>query len=123
MTRDISRTGKESVDSAALRRGVGQRSRRIHQPTAIETRLILALMLLGLVSCRSSVVQKPQTLHTPVVEESLTPIRPGVPGRAPFWNEHAKQFIWAPAFDFKPVESTRAYRFVVKSESGQTHTF
>jgi hypothetical protein len=51
------------------------------------------------------------SLHAQAVEESLRPIRPGVPGKAPFWNGKAIQFIYAPAFDFKPVKGAAVYRF------------
>jgi hypothetical protein len=34
-------------------------------------------------------------------EESLIPIRPGVPGKQPFWNEKAKMFKYAPSFKNK----------------------
>lgn len=34
-------------------------------------------------------------------EESLIPIRPGVPGNQPFWNEKAKMFKYAPSFKNK----------------------
>src|SRR4051812_47213889 len=84
------------------------------------------LLALALASCRSASVQdRPdrQTLHQQAVQESLAPIRPGTPDKAPFWNAQAKQFIWAPAFDFKPVAGARAYRFTVKSESGESHAF
>jgi maltose/maltodextrin transport system substrate-binding protein len=30
--------------------------------------------------------------------ESLIPIRPGIPGKRPFWNGHAGKFTYAPAF-------------------------
>jgi hypothetical protein len=56
-------------------------------------------------------------------EESLIPIRPGVPGKVPFWDEQSIQFIGAPAFDFHPVTGAVAYRFSVSSKSGTTHTF
>lgn len=52
------------------------------------------------------------------VAESLVPIRPGVPGRAPFWNGHARRFIYAPAFDFPQVKGAGAYRFEVETAHG-----
>src|SRR6185312_8413598 len=36
-------------------------------------------------------------------EESLIPIRPGVPGKQPFWNEKAKMFKYAPSFKNKKI--------------------
>ena len=47
--------------------------------------------------------------------ESLVPIRPGVPGKRPFWNSHSTQFKYAPAFDFKPVAGASRYRFTATS--------
>ena len=43
------------------------------------------------------------------VAESLEPIRPGVPGKRPFWNEYSPQFKYAPSFDFKPVPGASRY--------------
>src|SRR5262245_45984857 len=36
---------------------------------------------------------------------------------APSWNINAKQFIFAPAFDFKPVAGATAYRFTIGERS------
>ncbi|HRP55322.1 hypothetical protein [Agriterribacter sp.] len=46
-------------------------------------------------------------------DESLTPIRPGVPGKQPFWNEKARMFKYAPSFsNKKPGEITPVkYRY------------
>jgi maltose/maltodextrin transport system substrate-binding protein len=65
----------------------------------------------------------PQDLNRVAVEESLTPIRPGAADKQPFWNGQAKQFIFAPAFDFKSVAGAKSYRFTVKSDDGRTRTF
>ena len=45
--------------------------------------------------------------------ESLTVVRPGVPGKTPFWNAHAKAFIHPPAFDFKETAGAKEYRFTI----------
>ena len=58
-------------------------------------------------------------LHAQAVEESLIPIRPGIPGESPFWNEHARRFIYAPAFNFNPVKNAKSYRFTATSEVNQ----
>ena len=56
--------------------------------------------------------------------ESLTVVRPGVPGKTPFWNIKSKAFIHPPAFDFKAVEGAAKYRFTVtEKEGGKTHVF
>jgi hypothetical protein len=57
-------------------------------------------------------------------EDLSQPIRPGEPGQAPFWNGHARRFIWAPAFEFGEVPAASVYRFTVTmSASGQVFTF
>jgi hypothetical protein len=50
-------------------------------------------------------------------QESVVPIRPGKPGEKPFWNEYARQFIYAPAFDFKKTDDAVKYRFEIVSEA------
>jgi maltose/maltodextrin transport system substrate-binding protein len=42
-------------------------------------------------------------------------VRPGEPGKRPFWNSRAVKFIHAPAFDFKPVQQATLYRFTATS--------
>jgi hypothetical protein len=56
-----------------------------------------------------------EALHAQAIEESLVPMRPGVPGQAPFWNRYAMQFMYAPAFDFKEQAGALAYRFTATS--------
>lgn len=46
---------------------------------------------------------------------SAVPVRPGEPGRAAFWNTFAKRFIYAPAFDFRPVPNAARYKYEVLS--------
>ncbi len=56
--------------------------------------------------------------------QSATPLRPGEPGKAPFWNPFAKRFIFAPAFDFPPVAGAVRYTFEVTSaKDGKTYRF
>ena len=55
-------------------------------------------------------------------EASVEPIRPGIPGKAPFWNVKANRFIYAPAFDFKRVEGATSYRFTCIA-AGTAHRF
>jgi hypothetical protein len=58
------------------------------------------------------------------LEESKTPVRPGVPGKSPFWNEAAFRFIYAPAFNFKNIPNATKYRFEIKSEvDGKIYSF
>lgn len=54
----------------------------------------------------------------PESDELGVAIRPGEPGRAPFWNGHARRFIWAPAFEFVETAGAKAYRFSVLLPDG-----
>ena len=56
-------------------------------------------------------------------EDTLTPIRPGKIGERPFWNTYARQFIYAPAFEFSPVSGASGYRFHVRDRFGTDHAF
>lgn len=47
--------------------------------------------------------------------ESVNPIHPGIPGEVPFWNNHAKRFIYAPAFDYKLVSGAVKYEYMLLS--------
>ena len=56
-------------------------------------------------------------------EDLSAPVRPGgVEGR-PFWNRYSIQFLYAPAFDFKPVEGAVRYRFTVTDDTLVDHVF
>jgi hypothetical protein len=64
----------------------------------------------------------PQTLcaaqenkfYNQAANDSLRPIRPGVSGKSPFWNKHARNFIYAPAFDFNQLPNAAFYRFTAQ---------
>ena len=57
-------------------------------------------------------------------KDALSVIRPGEPGKAPFWNAHSKAFMHPPAFDFVKVHGATKYRFVVTEiASGKRHEF
>ncbi|NLE36546.1 MAG: hypothetical protein GX621_00815 [Pirellulaceae bacterium] len=68
-------------------------------------------------SAEEKALENVEKLHAEAIAESLAPIRPGVPGKSPFWNERAQRFIFAPAFDFKPVEGSKRYRFAARPEA------
>jgi hypothetical protein len=54
-----------------------------------------------------------QKLNTQALADYAQPIRPGIPGRSPFWNMAREAFKYAPAFDFQPVEGAQHYRFTI----------
>ncbi len=59
-----------------------------------------------------------QKINAQAAKEYLTPLRPGVPGKQPFWNPYARRFLYAPAFEFKPVKGAKHYRFTVTTHQG-----
>ena len=65
-----------------------------------------------------------ESLNNASMKESMTVIRPGEPGKAPFWNVKSKAFIHPPAFDFEKIPGALKYRFVVTElASGKRHEF
>ena len=81
----------------------------------------------GLCAAVSAMERKPpsrEILHRQAMEESLVSVRPGVPGRVPFWNRYAIQFMYAPSFDFQEVAGAINYRFTVRSAAdGKDYMF
>ncbi|HAZ03047.1 MAG: hypothetical protein A2W90_17395 [Bacteroidetes bacterium GWF2_42_66] len=57
------------------------------------------------------------------LREALRPVRPGVPGKTPFWNNYAKQFIYAPSFNFNQSSNSKKYKFVVAASDSLKYEF
>jgi hypothetical protein len=57
------------------------------------------------------------------IETTKQPIRPGIPGKSPFWNGNSTKFVYAPAFPFSEVPGADHYRFTVEDETGSKITF
>ncbi len=55
--------------------------------------------------------------------ETLTPVRQGISGVTPFWNEYAFRFIYVPSFDFASVDGAVKYRFTATATDGKFYTF
>lgn len=64
-----------------------------------------------------------QDLNAHARQEYLIPVRPFTDGRNPCWNKFATKFIYAPAFDVKPVEGAKEYKFTVTADDGKMHSF
>ena len=59
-----------------------------------------------------------------MTSEYLVPIRPGAPGKSPFWNGHASRLMYVPSFDFPAASGGRTYRFRAVSEAdGKEYSF
>ena len=55
--------------------------------------------------------------------DTLLPVRRSFEDGQVFWNGFAKQFTYAPYFEFKPVEGAVKYRFTVKGADGANLVF
>ena len=60
-----------------------------------------------------------QLIAQRALDESAVPVRAG----APFWNEEAVQFQFAPAFDLKEIAGAKSYRFTLTTSSGEKLVF
>lgn len=68
--------------------------------------------------------RKGKDFRTIALQESAVPVRSGIPGERPFWNDYSKRFIYAPAFDFKEVGNAPVYRFELTSlDDSTTYSF
>lgn len=82
-----------------------------------------ALGMIGLISSMplgAQTTREPdrKELHKQAEAETLVPIHPGVPGKAPFWNGHARRFIYVPAFEFQELPGAHSYRFTAEAHGG-----
>ena len=51
------------------------------------------------------------------------PVRPGGVNGQEFWNGRARFFMYAPAFDFRPIDGAARYRFEVVDDLHERHSF
>ena len=86
--------------------------------------LVLVLIMVILKDDLNAQTDQKQTVGQIALQESTIPIRPGEPGKVPFWNVASKRFIYAPAFDFKTVQKAVKYKYQLTSETdGSKHEF
>lgn len=56
--------------------------------------------------------------------EALTAVRPGEPGKRPFWTVHSRAFIHPPAFEFADMPTVTRYRYTATEiPEGKRHQF
>ncbi|MFI4912192.1 MAG: hypothetical protein ACIAQZ_11050 [Sedimentisphaeraceae bacterium JB056] len=84
--------------------------------------LLCSVMSVMAGTCKECEVDMMQ-LHDQAVAESMIPVRNGVQGVRPFWNEYAFRFMNVPAFDFDTVDNAACYRFTAKSSKGGEFVF
>jgi hypothetical protein len=57
-------------------------------------------------------------------KQSAIAIRPGVPGKAPFWNAYTQRFIFAPAFNYPRVDGAAKYQYeIISLNDASIHRF
>ncbi len=83
------------------------------------------ITLAGIICCCKCFAQNEgkKSFGKIALEQSVTPIRPGEPGKAPFWNAYAHQFIYAPAFEYKTIENATSYKYVIVCDNNSEHSF
>ena len=63
-----------------------------------------------------------EKLNAAAAKEYLVPIRPFTDGRNPCWNEFCDKFIYAPVFDFAPIEGAAKYVYTVTPDIAVVET-
>jgi len=85
--------------------------------------IIIISILTGFI-CPSHGQAVPDQFEQQAMEESLIPVRPGIPGEQDFWNRFSMRFIYAPVFEFKEIRKAVSYRFSALSFTDKkTYTF
>lgn len=77
--------------------------------------LCAAAVCASLAACQQNEFER---LNKEAAKEYLKPIRPASEGRNPCWNEFAKKFTYAPAFDVQARDGAAEYKFCVSSKDG-----
>lgn len=70
---------------------------------------LLTAFLLAQAAAAGDRSYRDEDMHDQAIQESLIPVRPGIPGQRPFWNENSRRFVYVPAFDFKVVDGAKSY--------------
>ncbi len=89
------------------------------------TQILIPLVQVILMN-NATAQQKPANLNYGQIalSESKIPVRPGIPGQTPFWNEAAFRFIYAPAFNYKTIENAKNYHYKITSlVNNKTYSF
>ena len=79
--------------------------------------------MIGLMFLLASVGTATPSLESLNAADLAGEVRPGGVNGSPFWNAFAWQFIYAPSFDFKPVDGAANYRFRLTDAQGREHVF
>lgn len=81
---------------------------------------VKVLLFLGLISFNNLLAEAQTGTLTSfgeqALKETVVPVRPGIPGVLPFWNRASRQFIYAPAFNYQPIDKADRYRYDLVSE-------
>lgn len=89
--------------------------------------LLITLFLLANLSCNQNINNKNiidyDKVNLTVYQETFESIRPGIPGKIPFWNRYAQQYIYAPAFEVLPLTTAEKYLFTALGSDSIEYTF
>ncbi len=89
----------------------------------VKSALLSSSLIFFQISCDTSAHDRAERASTQALfteqarHASTRPIRPGIANERPFWNQYAKRFIYAPAFDFQASPNVSGYRFTVTSKT------
>lgn len=86
----------------------------------------IILLSFGLITSCNSTAQKEaeKDFGEMAWQKSAIPIRPGEPGKVPFWNAYSKRFIYAPAFNYDKIENADKYHYEILSlKDSSTYEF
>lgn len=88
-------------------------------------KLLTAMAVILAVTCCGKKATEPKLkykhLDKLAVKEYQTPVRPYVPGESPCWNTYAKDFKFAPVFDFQPMDGAVRYRYTVWQDTENSY--
>ncbi|MCK3684365.1 hypothetical protein [Maribellus sp. YY47] len=88
-----------------------------------KTNLLVTLFILTLLSCKNNFNINYTDINKKTAQESLNPIRPGIPDKVPFWNKYSQQFIYAPSFDVSPIKYAVEYKYTAMACDSTEYTF
>ena len=83
--------------------------------------LSLACILITVSGLCSTPKLNYKKLNALAIKEYRTPVRPFVPGESPCWNHWAKDFKFAPVFDFKNIDGAVSYRYTVYQDPSTSY--
>lgn len=76
-------------------------------------KIINSIPIICILICLASCATGQHEYYKRSLSESAIPVRPGIPGERPFWNGSCFRFIYAPAFEYLPIEGAETYLYTL----------